>query len=255
MNRKALKFGIVGAIVLGSVVAILLIERHGQSQWHEQRELLREQAGKIAALMAENQRLTGNVGPSANSVLSRDEFRDLMRLRGEIGPLRQSAHEVAALRLTHRELLDAVKNREMAPGRPALAYWPKAELTPAGYADPSSALQTALCAMRQNDPNALLASVTPEAGTTLASSRFPGDSAAERISAATKTAADSMVPASGFSLVGQELSSPDEATLDVFFEGESATRKFVLKQISGEWKLDGIYPPQVGIAGGPMTWP
>jgi hypothetical protein len=255
MNRRALHFGFVGAIVLASVVASLLIERHGQSQWREQQELLRKQAGKIAALTSENQRLAGSVGPSANARLASDEFRELLRLRGEIGPLRQSAHELPALRLTHRELLDAVKNRELAQDRVHLAYWPKGQLTRAGYADPSSALQTALCAMTEDDPETLLASVTPGVVATLSSSRFPGDSSADRISAATKTAADSMVPASGFSLVGQELNSPDQATLDVYFEGESATRVFVMKQITGQWKLDGIYPSQVAVAGGPMAWP
>jgi hypothetical protein len=68
-------------------------------------------------------------------------------------------------------------------------------------------------------------------------------------------ACDSLTPASGFYLVGQELYSPDQATLNVYFEGESATRQFVLKQIGGEWKLNGIYPPGLDVAGGPMTWP
>ena len=60
-----------------------------------------------------------------------------------------------------------------------------------------------------------------------------GNNATERISNATKTVADSLAPASGFYLVGQELNSPGEATLDVYFEGEGATRRFVLKQIGG----------------------
>jgi len=255
MNRNAFKFGLVGAIVLASLSSILLIERHAQSHCREQEELLLEQAWKMAVLTAENQSLAEIVAQQTNSVLSRDEFRELLRLRGEIGPLRQSARELAALQLTHRELLAAIKNRELPQEESALAYWPKEQLTPAGYAEPDSALQTALCAMSRNDTNALLKSVTSETGSTLASGKFPGDSAAERISAATKMACDSLTPASGFYLVGQELYSPDQATLNVYFEGESATRQFVLKQSGGEWKLNGIYPPGLDVAGGPMTWP
>ena len=123
MNRNACKFGIVSAmVVVASVTATLLIERHAQWQWGEQQKLLREQAGKVAELAAENQRLRGVVAQPTNTVLSKDEFRELLRLRGEIGLLRQSALEAAALQLTHRELLAAVKSREMPQDRPALAY-------------------------------------------------------------------------------------------------------------------------------------
>jgi hypothetical protein len=255
MTRNALKLGPLGAIVLASLTSIFLVEHHAQSQWRERQELLREQAGKMAELAAENQSLGGIVAQATNSVLSREEFRELLKLRGEIGSLRQSAGELAELRLTHRELLAAIKNREMPEEEAALAYWPKAQLTPAGFANPEAALQTALCAMSQSDSNALLASVTPETGSMLASSQFPGGNAAERIAAATKLAADSLAPASGFYLARQELNSADQATLDVYFEGESATRQFVLRQIGGEWKLRGIYPANLDVAGAPMIWP
>jgi hypothetical protein len=255
MTRNALKLGTLGAILLASLTSILLMERHAQSQWREREELLREQAGKRAELAEENKSLTGIVAQTTNSVLSREEFRELLKLRGEIGSLRKSAGDLAELRLTHRELLAAIKNREMPEEEAALAYWPKAQLTPAGYADPEAALQTALCAMSQGDSNAVLASVTPETGAMLASSQFPGDNAAERIAAATKIAAASLAPASGFYLVEQELNSADQASLDVYFEGESATRQFVLRQNGGEWKLRGIYPANLDIAGAPMIWP
>jgi hypothetical protein len=58
--------------------------------------------------------------------------------------------------------------------------------------------------------------------------------------------ADSLNPSSGFYLVGQNLTSQDQATLDVYFEGEGKTRKFALKKIGGQWKFDnlgeGVWP-------------
>jgi hypothetical protein len=255
MNRISFKFGLVGAMVLASVASILLIERQTPSRWREQQELLLDQSGRMAELAAEHQSLAALVAQETNSVLSSDEFKELLKLRGEIGPMRQSARELPALQLTHRELLAAIKNRQQPQDQAVLAYWPKGQLTPAGYAEPEAALQTALCAMSRNDSTALLASVTPQAASTLTNGRFGGDNTADKISAATRMASDSLGPASGFYLVGQELNSPDQATLDVYFESESATRQFVLRQIGSEWKLDGLYPPNLDVYRGPKLWP
>src|SRR5204863_4557037 len=119
-------------------------------------------------LSAENKRLSNLVAQTNSSCLSSDQFSELMKLRGEIGLLRQDASEVARLRAAHPQLLAPSINTEprSEPSRPDpqtfVAYWPKAQLTFAGYADPTSGLRTALWAMSRNDPNALEASVTPE---------------------------------------------------------------------------------------------
>ena len=63
-----------------------------------------------------------------------------------------------------------------------------------------------------------------------------GDPAAE-IAESVKYIADSLVPSSGFYLVGQNMKSNDLAILDVHFEGEGKTRKFALKRIGNAWKF------------------
>ena len=261
MTRNARRFGLVSAIATASVVWILLINRHTQSQWSERQNLLRKQARKLAKLAVENQRLSTFVAPATNPLLSRDQFMELLRLRGEIGLLRQSASEADDLRLVHRELLAAIKNREMADSRPALAYWPRAQLTPSDYADPVSALQTALWAITRNDNNAVLASVTPGVAHYLGTIFFEGDSEVERISSAIKLVADSLAPASGFRLVEQNSKfkfrnvHPDQTFLEVYFEGEGATRWFDLRKIGDEWKLNSI-SMLMGDTGepGPSAW-
>jgi hypothetical protein len=38
-------------------------------------------------------------------------------------------------------------------------------------------------------------------------------------------------------VIGKKLNSPDEAVVDLHYEGEGKTRQFVLRRVAGEWKL------------------
>ncbi len=115
-----------------------------------------------------------------------------------------------------------------------LAHWPKGQLAFAGYADPASALETALCAMSRGDINLPAASVTPEAKRRMTREDWVGvehGSPADEIAASTRSIADSLSPSGAFYLVSQKLTPPDQAILDVYLGGEGNTRKFVLEKI------------------------
>jgi hypothetical protein len=290
MNRRRVRYSVTGAIVFASVAAPLLVQCHALVQWRERELLFQQQARQLAELSAENARLSNLIARSKRPSLPADQFVELMRLRGEIGGLRQNAGEVAKLQAAHQRLLAASRSSEPHQSLPdpqtVLAYWPKAQLTYSGYAEPVSALQTALSAMNSNDPNALAASVTPEAKSKLIEvgsraalwvlSRSDPDalagsvapetkyqalmdqiSPADRMAFQAKAAADSLGPASGFYVVGQELFQ-DGANLDVYFGTEGATRVFGLKKIGEEWKVDGVYlvSREVGKPRrGAMIWP
>jgi len=276
MNSIGARFSVVVAIMAASAAAPLLVQHYARVQWREREALLRQQSEQFAELSAKNKRLSKLVAQTNSSALSSDQLSELMKLRGEIGRLRQDANEVARLEAANQQLLVASKGSEAQAG-PALpdpqtvvAYWPKAQLTSAGYADPTSGLRTALWAMSRNDPNALAASVTPETRSELidralntalwALSRSDPDALAgrvapetkyrglmdqvspdERMAVQAKGAADSLGLSSGFYVVGQKLISQDQAILDVYFEGEDATRRFALSKIGDEWKVGGIY--------------
>jgi len=127
------------------------------------------------------------------------------------------------------------------PDATVLAHWPKAQLAFAGYAEPASALQTALWAMSREDANLLVASVTPEAQTRMAGQGLSFHrTSSEEIAASTRSIADSLNPSSGFYLVGQKLPSPDQTVLAVYFDGEGKTRKFALERIGTDWKLGAM---------------
>jgi hypothetical protein len=248
MNIAALRAAIYAAVVIASLAAPWAIRRWEQVQLREQSESLREQAGRLAGLSAENARLSNRVAQSESSSLSKDQFLELLRLRGEIGLLRQTMSEIAKLKATNQQLLAgrtnvAVHSREPGPPDPQTvrAYWPKTQLAFAGYADPTSALETTLWALSQGDPVALAASVTPQAKSALTKETwFEHGPPAEEIAAATRKMSDSLSPASGFYVVGQNLMSPNQATLDVYFEGEGKTRKVALNRIGNEWKFDNL---------------
>ncbi len=90
---------VIAAVVLAASVGTPLALLHsGEAKTQEKREALRLQAGRLAELTAENQRLSNLVVQAEGPALSADQFRELLRLRGEIKSLRQAAGEAAQLR-------------------------------------------------------------------------------------------------------------------------------------------------------------
>jgi hypothetical protein len=240
-------------LLVAGIVAPLAIWRHAQAGWLEQDGLLREQEERLTVLSAENHRLSKVAEQAQGPSPSDERLRELLKLRGEIGLLRRMAGEADQLRAINRHLETARTNSSgelpaPPPDTAILARWPKGQLAFAGYADPASALETALCAMSRSDTNALAASVTPEAMRRMTREDWVGaehGAAADEIAASTRNIADSLSPSGAFYLVGQKLTAEDQAILDVYFDGEGKTRKFALQRIGAEWKLKAM-----GAAGG-----
>jgi RNA polymerase sigma factor (sigma-70 family) len=106
INMTTLKLGLLAAIVVGGVVIPLVIQHHSMAELRLENQALREQAGQIADLgaenadlQAENQRLSNLVAQAASGSSSADgRTRELLRLRGEVGMLRVRTNELAGLR-------------------------------------------------------------------------------------------------------------------------------------------------------------
>jgi hypothetical protein len=248
MILTVLKAALAGALVVASIAAPLAVRHWQQVQSRQRMDALRQQAARLADLAAENQRLSDLVAQAGSPALTKQQFRELLQLRGEIGRLREAAKELDRLQAADRQLPAGQPTAE-GSARPApppdpqqvQAYWPKSQLAHAGFNDPTAALQTALWAMSRGDPEALAASVTPEAKTNLTRELwFEHGPQAEELAASTRLIAESFSPTTGFYVVGQRLESPDEAELEVYFEGEGKTRPFTLKRIGREWKFDSL---------------
>ncbi len=206
--------------------------------------MLRQKSERLVELSAENERLSQQLAKSDSASLTSEQLRELLKLRGEIGQLGQAASAIEKLRASNQQLLAACERAKAGvdPSAPdpktIQAHWAKDQLGFAGYADPTSALKSALWAMTQGDANALASSVTPEAKAKLDHEgwydrRDPGEEIAE----SARTIAESFSPAHGFSVVGQKMISEDLAILGVYFEGEGQTRRIAMKKVGDEWKF------------------
>jgi hypothetical protein len=265
MSRTHVGFALVVALGVVSAAGPVFIYRQGQLRWPERARLLEEQSLQIAELSAENQRLSTLVAQAESSSLSGDQIRELMRLRGEIGRLRQSAREAARILTNEPSLGESSRSNldgRSGPFDPSTvqAYWSKDQLTVAGYGDPISSLQTTLWAMARNDPKMLVDTLAPEQRAELVNhAQMNGGSEAERIAAQGKLISDSLTCANGF-YVGQDIGpqikdlNPSLHVFDVYFAGEDATRAFALQRIGDEWKLHSILVRE-GTESAPMLGP
>jgi hypothetical protein len=252
MTNTKLKFGFVSAIVAASVATPMVIQHFSQVKLREMNEALRQQADQLVQSTVEHDRFSNLVVQTQGTTLSETELSELLRLRGEIRQLRQAMMEIDRLRVKNKQLLAACARAEAESRLPSpdprtiLAYWPKNQLTFAGYVDPASALKTALWAMSLGDTTNLVASVTPKAKVEMAKEGWDNrrDPAIE-IADTTRKISESLSPSSGYYIVGQKIGSQEQAILDVYFEGEGKTRKFEMKKIGGEWKFNAM-----GLAGG-----
>jgi hypothetical protein len=163
-----LKIGIIGVLVAVGVIAQWVIHRQAQSRLQEEVEALRLRTERMDSLLAENGRLSHLVAhaETANS-LDQNQLSELLRLRGEVGQLRQQASEAKQLQAEIRRLQTSAN---AGHGKSDTAnskeedldiQLPKVSWAFAGYSTPEAALQTLLWARREGDFNSVLASLTP----------------------------------------------------------------------------------------------
>jgi hypothetical protein len=167
----------------------------------------------------------------------------LLKLRNEAGQLRQSGIVKAQLQETNAQLraVEAKAEKQLAEAQSAPNYWPKDQLAYAGYSDPESSMKSLLAAMNSGDVTSWRQSCTPEAIAQLESEwKKHGLSEAQQ-NAQLKAMADNLMSsASGFHILDQKMISPDEAIINLSFDGEGTTRKFVLRKVGTEWKFHDL---------------
>jgi hypothetical protein len=250
MKRIIASLVLLGVLLAVGIAAPCQIRAQFRSKWSSKNAELQEQLATLAALSIENARLNRLAVEARQDSLSSEQFRELIRLRGEIGLLRQAVAEIDKLRASNERARSQLA-KPIAPQPPPdsqkiLASWPKSQLTRAGHSDPRSAVESMLCAMTRNDPTALAACVTPDAKSKLTREHWNKHGSAEQeIATATQKIADSLTPDSEFYVIDPESEQGDHATIKVYFEGENLTRKFILQKIEDEWKfasLDGAWP-------------
>ena len=120
MNMIPVKLGVAGAVILASLATPVLVQRDARAGLREKHAALRQQTDRLAESTAENRRLS-NLVAQAKAAFSDEQFKELMRLRGEVGMLRQQTNATQQLREENRWLearLNTAQNQPttMSPG-------------------------------------------------------------------------------------------------------------------------------------------
>jgi RNA polymerase sigma factor (sigma-70 family) len=96
ITMTKLQAGITGAIALALAIP-LVMQYKSQSKLRADNEALREEVAKVSTLKAENERLARIIAQTTNAPRqSNDQVKELMKLRGEVGRLRQENASDAA---------------------------------------------------------------------------------------------------------------------------------------------------------------
>lgn len=92
MSMTKVKAGVIGALVVAAAIPFVMQHR-AKTQLQDENEALRLQLRRINQLTAENQRLSNQLARSAEARPpdTNSQFRELLKLRGEVGRLRQDA--------------------------------------------------------------------------------------------------------------------------------------------------------------------
>jgi hypothetical protein len=211
----------------------------------EENAALRQRLERMTQLEADNAQLS-NLVAQVQSPLAEKQLIELMRLRGEVGLLRQQTNGSQTLREQNRQLRAALASRSNSqnfqetnspPKAPPVAVYPKATWAFAGYATPEAAFQSLNWASANGDLNKLLDGSTPEMQKELAK-QFANKSESE----ATDEIKNHMNKNTEVRILNEDFRSDTEVVLAVLgdaggAEGNNAPFNLLFQKINGQWKF------------------
>ncbi len=107
MATTKLKAGMLGALVIASALAPLIVQQRASAKSEALDEALNQQKERVSALRAESARLAASSDLSPGVVpMSQPHFGELLRLRGEVGRLRSEVVKLAKVQAFRAEVAD-----------------------------------------------------------------------------------------------------------------------------------------------------
>jgi len=211
-------------------------------------QLLEQQLRHMADLVAQNDKLSNQLmAGNSPAPLPHDQFMELLRLRGEVGALKQHESDLDKARKENQQT-HAVLTRylqSLTETNPVVTadYWPRGSWTNAGYASPDAALQTIFWAGYNGDITNIFASMTDggEMRTNL-ENEYQGKSAAE----ISVRLADETYNLASTQILDRKMQDDNTVVLTVELEEHDGfeTIPMVMKNVNGQWKLDGEEHPR-----------
>jgi len=225
MTMTKIKLGLVGAIAVAGIATPLVIQHQSQVKLRADNQALRQQVDQMEKVTAENKRLVELAAQAGQSQsVPADPSHDLLRLRGEIGVLRQQNQELAKL------LLDRQKSGA-TPGE-AGDFEPSSSWADAGLATPEAAAGTFAWAAKTLNTNKLAeVLLLPESA---------GTNSAEIVMGLAIILQPGLAQIKASRLVSVDRTVPDEVTFlfqNQLSNGDVQTGPLTLKRVGTDWKV------------------
>ena len=238
MKVKSVILSVLWAAVVVGGTIWLAVERQARLRLGEENAALRQQLGQWPGLAAENQRLSNLVARARSSPsLPDDQLRELLRLRGGAGVLRQQAKELEALRKENRQARAALESGLKTRNAAATTdYWPRDSWFFAGYASPGAALQSFFWAGSKGDVKTLRGGITGDV-----QKEVEKDLEGKSDSEASTKAVTALARLKSVLVLNREAQGDDTVVLTAVFEegNHTETNKALMKKIGNDWKFFG----------------
>jgi len=231
------KLGLVTALFLAGLAALWLIQRQSKIQLQDKIHSLQAQVEQLSQPRAEDSPSSGQL-PQTNAPFPNEELHDLLKLRNEVGFLRQQTNELRKLLAENRQLRSAQTSGK-PQGEPNLAAGdpvPVSSLTFSGYATPEATFQSTLSADLKGDSKTFLQGFTPERRQE-EEKGLTGKSESELAARTAERAAH--IDGASVRVLNTKLLTDDEAELTIYATAEKENHLVTLtmKRIEGEWKI------------------
>lgn len=234
-----LRYVIPGAILCVSLGVSWRIHHTTQVELRSREEASRRREEQLAVLAMENQELSHRIANRNRAGgLTGEEFRELLRLRSEVGRLRQTVRELDRVRATNQQYLAELARSETWTAD-AQDYWPRDQFGFAGFEEPEAALLSTFWIWVDADLDSLLSLCTPEQRSALETA-LGESSEAEMAVQRQRMAALYSLDRGGVSFMGKKMTAPNEALLDVYFEGDGKRRRFSLTKSGDQWMVTAL---------------
>jgi len=223
-------------ISLGAVLGLgiwLAVEHHARLCANREHTPLAQQ---VKQMSAQNRGLTDLEGkPNKSRPQPDEQSLELLRLRGQVGVLRDQCKELEKVRSDNHAahgMLDSKRTNSVATAD----YWPRDSWSFTGYGSPDAALQSSLWAANNGDLKALLASTTGDLR-----KMVEADLAGKSPEEASIKAMDEVINFKSVRVLNRETQGDDSAVLTVAIEDkrETQTVKMLMKKVGNEWKISG----------------
>src|ERR1041385_2029762 len=234
MRPTKLKLAVGSLLLIAAAAIPWLIERQSEIKLRQKIDFLQKQLDQQAA---EDDLPSNLLAHAADSPLPNDQFRELLKLRSEVGLLRRQTNELLKLQAENRQLRPdhGSGKPQQQPNLAAGDLVTVESLAFAGYATPEAAFQSTLSADAKGDFKTFLEGFTPERR----QDEEKGITGKSESELATKAAeAATHFATAKVQILASKLVADDEAKLVVFLpEEKNELSTFTMKRIAGEWKI------------------